>query len=1155
MSRVIRMRRQRSHKRRSFSAFSLLLGFAISLSLLASQAWGQAELVAPEMGTISGRVFDSSAGTPIEGATIILAFPDPGNGEEIRQEVASSGPSGDYEFDAVPVGAYGLSFIKSGYRASSMTNFKVKVGQDNVADFPMPRVQAAASTGSDILELDAFVVEASVVGEMMDGLELRLDSDQMLNILSAEDLSKYAASDVADALKRVAGVNIVEGQFAVVRGLEDRYTSTLFNGAPIPSPDPNSQSVQLDLFPSDVVTNLVIAKTFAPASASNSAAGSINIMTQDYPEELEFKISLGAGFEEGSRDRFVDFKSGSPAGEEASGIDVAETDFGLTFGGRVDAPVIDREIRFKGVFNHEVDYRSQDGFQETLEPRLLFRDVNGVRTPQVTGDLALGELSLSDGLFEEITSTREEQLTASFGFGFDWDDEGKHRLDFSTFYTNKKRTAVRLRENGYFSNFDYSDLVQVSLDEDDLFDALIQLEADNIGSRNPVATSGSKLAGQERNLRTEITEAPQVGALWFSSFGQTTSFETERELEVYQFNGGHDFDFLDGLEVNWATNFARTTQQDDALGTRFFYEPCGYGDSQATTCPAGVTRAPVPTSFPVRVSDLGVGSYLASNKSGGILLSSVEIDEVQWFGRLDFDQDYEPTDFLSMTFKTGVWWEKARRSVESSFLENATVARTDSAGNFAIPSPTLPGLGQSLFGEVLRDQGLRQASNRSRREVTAGYFNVKATLWEDLDLIAGFRIEELVIGSLNEAFTGVTLFSRPAIFPSAYLFLDRIDNSDRASPAFEGAPEVAPATRRPFNDQVLGIPGTPNESGFVDLLTEEQIRKAVTGDIEELNVLPSATLTYRPLEGVTLRASYSETVARPSLREVGYYASVEPGTDEQFVGNPLLTTSDVQSIDGRFEYVFGDLGDLIAFSAFYKVIDRPIESIIVRDAINVELGSEAFFRTFFNNPSTARLFGIEVEARKSFDFLRDIGLDFPGVDLFEYLSVGGNYTYIDARVKRSPFEIDVASDAFVTIGEDVASFTQLKPDRRLFGQPKWIVNADISYNNPDWGTTVTLAFFAISDILDAAGTTALGANGAFAVSNRLDRYIDEFHTLDLVMSQRIWQGLNVKMSIKNLTDSTRRRIYDQDQTNRKFKERLRNQGRDYSFAVSYSHEF
>src|SRR4029079_9917322 len=67
------------------------------------------------------------------------------------------------------------------------------------------------------------------------------------------------------------------------------------------------------------------------------------------------------------------------------------------------------------------------------------------------------------------------------------------------------------------------------------------------------------------------------------------------------------------------------------------------------------------------------------------------------------------------------------------------------------------------------------------------------------------------------------------------------------------------------------------------------------------------------------------------------------------------------------------------------------------------------FRTFFNNPNQGKIQGIELEARKSltlstFDFL---GVEIPNRELFEfldYLSIGGNYSYFDAEVKRSEFE-------------------------------------------------------------------------------------------------------------------------------------------------------
>jgi hypothetical protein len=242
-------------------------------------------------GTLDGQVFDGETGAPVAGVTVIVIWPAPGDGNEARQEVQLTDVQGAYEFPAIPAGRYTISFVKAGYRASEMTGFEVQAGQANRADFPLPPIPAEAS--DEVLQLDAFVVEASTVSEIMASLELRMESDQLLDIMSAEDLSRYAAGDVAEALKRVAGVNVVEGKFAIIRGLEDRYSSTTWNGAPVPSPDPDKQSVQLDLFPSEVVSNLVVSKTFGPSLPSNSSGGSIDILTHEYPESFEAKISGG----------------------------------------------------------------------------------------------------------------------------------------------------------------------------------------------------------------------------------------------------------------------------------------------------------------------------------------------------------------------------------------------------------------------------------------------------------------------------------------------------------------------------------------------------------------------------------------------------------------------------------------------------------------------------------------------------------------------------------------------------------------------------------------------------------------------------------------------------------------------------------------------
>ncbi|MGH9389073.1 MAG: TonB-dependent receptor domain-containing protein, partial [Vicinamibacteria bacterium] len=393
--------------------------------------------------------------------------------------------------------------------------------------------------------------------------------------------------------------------------------------------------------------------------------------------------------------------------------------------------------------------------------------------------------------------------------------------------------------------------------------------------------------------------------------------------------------------------------------TQYFFEPAD--------------PSQVPTEFPVAVEDLGAGQFAAGS---GFLSSTNDISEDQDFGRLGAAYTRDITDALTIEVSGGGWWERATRDVNSTFLESPTVGGNS---QFAILGDTAEELGKSIFDELDHTgteedpEGgplsfTRETTNQSEREIEAWDFGTKATLWQDIDLLSGFRYEKIHITSDNSPFTGQDRFGAPAAFPEAYLFFDRLDNPARGEvsrPLPEGTT---------FNDQLLGIdvPIDP-ETGLVDLTDEQSILSLVNGEIDETKFLPSLGFTYRPIEGLNLRGAWSETVARPSFREMGFYVSVEPGTDDLVVGNPQLGLSDVESYDLRAEYTFGEAGDLAALSLFYKKIQDPIESIVIRNPLNFESSSTALYRTFFNNPNEATLKGLEVEARKNLGFL---GLDF-----------------------------------------------------------------------------------------------------------------------------------------------------------------------------------
>ena len=163
---------------------------------------------------------DEKDGAPLDGVRVTLS--------RSRRNAANrvTRLDGTYEFKDLPQGEYQLDFVKDGYTKSRIAAFPVDPGVDSRADLRLPRAPADSLAGPPGVE------EFVVVGTKAEAIEAaRAESDKLVNTLNAAEISKFAANDVADALKFVPGVSVQKGQFAIIRGLEDRYWSVLYNAA------------------------------------------------------------------------------------------------------------------------------------------------------------------------------------------------------------------------------------------------------------------------------------------------------------------------------------------------------------------------------------------------------------------------------------------------------------------------------------------------------------------------------------------------------------------------------------------------------------------------------------------------------------------------------------------------------------------------------------------------------------------------------------------------------------------------------------------------------------------------------------------------------------------------------------------------------------
>jgi len=118
---------------------------------------------------------------------------------------------------------------------------------------------------------------------------------EVVSILSAEDIARTGEGDIAGALQRVTGLSVVGGRFVYVRGLGERYSLALLNGAPLPSPEPLRRVVPLDLFPTSIIASTVVQKSFSANYPGEFGGGVINLTTKSAPEEGFFTIGAGVG--------------------------------------------------------------------------------------------------------------------------------------------------------------------------------------------------------------------------------------------------------------------------------------------------------------------------------------------------------------------------------------------------------------------------------------------------------------------------------------------------------------------------------------------------------------------------------------------------------------------------------------------------------------------------------------------------------------------------------------------------------------------------------------------------------------------------------------------------------------------------------------------
>jgi outer membrane receptor protein involved in Fe transport len=244
------------------------------------------------LGRITGTIIDVDTNQPVAAAAVSA-----GKGKF----KTTSNENGEFTLD-VPRGSHDVLISHPTYGKKASKDIRVLAGEAVTLSFEV------AETSGDMVE--ELVATGTYIAAP--GIEAKREATSIIESISSEQFSQMGDSDAGAALKRASGVSLLGGQYAVVRGLAGRYISVSQNSSSIPSTNPLSRDVALDLFPASMLEGLEIKKSFTPEMPGDSTGGAVNLLTKGMPEEKMTKISAGMGIRQGvTNNDVVSYDGGS----------------------------------------------------------------------------------------------------------------------------------------------------------------------------------------------------------------------------------------------------------------------------------------------------------------------------------------------------------------------------------------------------------------------------------------------------------------------------------------------------------------------------------------------------------------------------------------------------------------------------------------------------------------------------------------------------------------------------------------------------------------------------------------------------------------------------------------------------------------------------
>ncbi len=891
----------------------------------------------------------SETGDPLGFASVgfFLQGAAPGTPEAKPKSVVGKG-DGTYRVPLAP-GMYRAEVQFISYQTLKVTDIEIKAGEFVTLDLAL----TPSAIQLETVEVTAQEVRNSEAAILSKRKKAVASSDG----ISAEQIKKTADGNAAEVATRVTGVSVVGDRYVYIRGLGERYNSTLLNGATIATPEPERRVVPLDLFPSDLVDNLVVQKAYTPDLPGEFAGGAVDINTREFPGKRSYSFSVTSGYNAGT------------TGQDYRTYEGGSRDFlGIDDGTRALPEVIATKAENEAVY-----------FNDSVTGR-----PGGFDSPTII------EMSQA---FTNEWEPQNEDGSPSFGFSATYADQAQvFERDLGVF------AGASLKND--FTTYDFDKNVYESVDD----------------------------AGLLTSTATYTGEVSASEVLWGSLLH--TSYRLN-DANTISLRGMYDRTSED--EVRVYQGYEGDTQQRDIRDTRFLFVE------------RGLFTGAVETEHhlkDIHNSRLQLrGSY-----------SQTERDEPD---RREYVYEYNPVIFENENFEedTTYTWQLTRTPSDRGFTR--FYSELDDIERNVDATWTIPfNIGKGLESKAKSGFAVK---NKNRDYGLRRFAFIAPNMGIDLSQAPEVLMADENMGTTNSTF--------------------RLEEVTRDTDNYLGSQDLLAGFLMfdvPVTSRFRAVAGARIEMSDQEVLTRDVLYKSSPDQISELettDVLPSLNLTYALTNDLNLRGSYFKTLARPELRELSPFSIANYQGDFETIGNPDLERSLIYNYDLRAEY-FPGANEVLAVSAFYKDLDKPIE-------MSVQGGSSPKYMPVNGGGGYVR--GVELEARLG------LGRATSALDRF---GMNMNLTLVQSETK---------------ISQDFG--IQYSNERPLEGQSPYVANVGLSYSSERDRTQVGLLYNVFGERIRYVGFGTLP-----------DIYEQPRHNLDLTASHGFGAS-RLKLAFENVLDT------------------------------------